>query len=359
LTRTETILIVDDNRDNVELLCKRFDSMGFTTLQAYDGEEALEVVARQEPDMIVLDVMMPRMDGFEVCKRLKSNPATKLIPIILLTAKRDVPDKIKGLDTGADDYVTKPFNPRELIARVNGLLQRRFSEKKIASAEKFGALGQMAEGVAHEVRNPMVTIGGFARRIKNKLPEDDPLREYASHIIKEVDRLELMVNEIVSFKTLVIAPYQRVDLKELVSEILNKWGKKFTDKEIKVQNCCDGDNLVIEGDQENLRLALNNIIQNSVDAMPKGGELRIDCTADVTKESQVIMRLSDTGMGISKDSLPNVFDPFFTSKMKGAGMGLTVVHRIITRHGGEVGISSDSKGTKLTLVLPVKQDHSI
>ncbi|MBE0618246.1 MAG: response regulator, partial [Proteobacteria bacterium] len=220
MTSPPKILVVDDNPDNVELLEKRLKAMGYRTCAAYDGEEALVRVAAEEPDLVILDVMMPKLDGFEVCRRLKTDEGTRRIPVIMLTAKREVPDKIRGLDTGADDYVTKPFNPQELMARVRSLLNLRSLHEKRVTEEKLGALGQMAEGVAHEVRNPMVTIGGFARRIRDRLPEDDPLREYAEHIIKEVERLETMVEEIVRFKALMISPYEPVDLVEVVEQAL-------------------------------------------------------------------------------------------------------------------------------------------
>lgn len=360
MTQSEKILIVDDNKDNVDLLAKRFRSLGYAVAEAFDGEEALEKVGLENPDLLVLDVMMPRIDGFEVCRRLKANPKTRSIPIIMLTAKREVPDKIKGLDTGADDYVTKPFNPRELVARVKSLLARRESEKRQATAEKLGALGQMAEGVAHEVRNPMVAIGGFARRIKDRLPPGDPLKDYAGHIIKEVERLESMVEEIVRFKTIMISPYGRVNLKSLIDETLAKRESVTIALGIRVYADAAEGLPEIQGDEGNLKLALENIIQNSVEAMPGGGELKISVGPRPGKEGWVTLTITDTGRGIAKEDISNVFDPFFTTKMSGAGMGLTLVHRIVTRHGGEVDISSEpGAGTSVSVHLPIKQESPI
>lgn len=360
MTQSEKILIVDDNRDNVDLLAKRFKSLGYAVAEAYDGEEALEKVGLENPDLLVLDVMMPRIDGFEVCRRLKSNPKTRSIPIILLTAKREVPDKIKGLDTGADDYVTKPFNPRELVARVKSLLARRESEKRQATADKLGALGQMAEGVAHEVRNPMVAIGGFARRIRDKLPPGDTLREYAGHIIKEVERLESMVEEIVRFKTIMISPYGRVSLKEMIGGVLAARNEVFEALGIRVSTEIPEAFPEIRGDAGNLKLALENMIQNSIEAMPDGGELKITVGPRPGRENWVVIGITDTGRGIAREDLSNVLDPFFTTKMSGAGMGLTLVHRIVTRHGGELDITSEpGSGTTVTVYLPADQESPI
>jgi signal transduction histidine kinase len=359
MTGAEKILVVDDNRDNVELLAKRLNSMGFLVVEAYDGEEALAKVAAEEPDLVILDVMMPKMDGFEVCRRLKTDERTRFIPVILLTAKREVPDKVKGLDTGADDYVTKPFDPKELLARVKSLLQRRSTEQRHATTEKLGALGQMAEGVAHEVRNPMVTIGGFARRIHDKLPEADPLREYAAHIIKEVERLESMVEEIVRFKALMISPYEPVDMERLIAQVVSGKRKLLEERGIRVDVVCEPGLPSIDGDRGNLSMALTNLIENGLEAMAGGGMLSIRLSAAFRRRGMIALEVSDNGRGIPREELPNVFDPFFTSKMAGAGMGLTMVHRIVTRHGGEVDITSEpGKGTRVTLTLPVRQENN-
>ncbi len=344
------ILIVDDNVDNVDLLSKRLVPMGFDVDVAYDGVEALERVDRVAPDLIVLDVMMPKMDGFEVCRRIKSDPATDSIPIILLTAKKEIPSKIKGLEIGADDYVTKPFNPKELSARIRGLIKRSHSEKKRATDEKMGALGLMAEGVAHEVRIPMVSIGGFARRIYKQLPEDDPLREYAHHIITEAERLENMVEAIVKFKTLMISPHEKIMVKNLVSEVLSTKRAALEGQGITSQISIDH-TLWVNGDRENIVLALDCILENSREAMEDGGE--IDITAMSTEEGGITLKVTDTGKGIPKGDLSNIFDPFFTSKMAGAGVGLTMVHRIVTHHGGEIFIDSEEgKFTTVTINLP-------
>jgi signal transduction histidine kinase len=347
------ILVVDDNADNVELLTKRLEAGGYRTCEAYDGEQALEVVAREEPDLVILDVMMPKLDGFEVCHRLKTDERTRQLPVLLLTAKREVPDKVRGLDTGADDYVTKPFNPQELMARVRSLLNQRTFQDRRVTEEKLGALGQMAEGVAHEVRNPMVSIGGFARRIHDRLPEGDPLREYAEHIIKEVERLETMVGDIVRFKTLVVAPYQPVDLGTVFDELLGEHQGLLRETGVAVVKHYAPGLPPLQGDRDNLKTAFGNLLDNAREAMPDGGTLTLSLAV---VEERVRAEVADTGRGIPKDELSNVFDPFFTSKMSGAGLGLTMVHRIVTRHGGEVDLASTvGVGTTVAVRLPLRQ----
>ncbi|MCD6378674.1 MAG: response regulator [Planctomycetes bacterium] len=124
-SRRNVVLIVDDNKQNVELLREYLESIDVDTIAAYDGIEALDVVARSKPDLILLDIMMPKMSGFEVCRKLKSDPATRDIPIIMVTALGDLSDIDRGIESGTDDFLSKPINRLELITRVKSLLRLR------------------------------------------------------------------------------------------------------------------------------------------------------------------------------------------------------------------------------------------
>jgi len=136
----EKILIVEDEKDIVKMLDYNLKKEGFRTLSVHDGEDALDAVSREHPDIIILDLMLPGMDGLEVCKRLKNDTKTASIPIIMLTAKSQESDKVVGLELGADDYVTKPFSPRELIARIKAVLRRMKEKDKLPEVLKIGDL---------------------------------------------------------------------------------------------------------------------------------------------------------------------------------------------------------------------------
>ena len=136
----ETILIVEDEKDIVKMLEYNLKKEGLQTLSACNGEDALDMAARQCPDLVILDLMLPGMDGLEVCKNLKGNTKTASIPVIMLTAKSQESDKIVGLELGADDYITKPFSPRELIARIKAVLRRVKEKDKLPEVLRIGAL---------------------------------------------------------------------------------------------------------------------------------------------------------------------------------------------------------------------------
>jgi two-component system alkaline phosphatase synthesis response regulator PhoP len=154
----EKILIVDDEKDIVKMLDYNLKKEGFRTVLAYDGEEALDLASREHPDLIVLDLMLPGIDGLEVCKTLKKESKTAFIPVIMLTAKKQEADKIVGLELGADDYVTKPFSPRELIARIKAVLRRSKEKEKLPEVLKIGDLSIDFSKILVSVANKPVEL---------------------------------------------------------------------------------------------------------------------------------------------------------------------------------------------------------
>ncbi len=145
------ILIVDDEKDIVDLLSYNLEKEGFATTKAYDGESAFDLVKAREPDLVILDLMLPGIRGLEVCKLIRKNPDTEMLPVIMLTAKGEQVDKILGLEVGADDYVTKPFNVRELIARVRAVLRRTEARPDSEKREHFAYNGLQIDYSAYEV----------------------------------------------------------------------------------------------------------------------------------------------------------------------------------------------------------------
>jgi len=354
MQRRYRLLVVDDNRENVDILSDRLGSMGYDVEAAYDGLEALSKLEGELPDAVVLDIIMPKMDGFEVLSRMKADPEKETIPVILLTSRNETPDKVKGLDTGADDYVTKPFNPKELAARIKALIRRRTDQQKRAAEEKLEALGIMADGVAHEVRNPMVTIGGFARRLVKELEEGSVAESYAKSIVEETARLEKMVNAIVDLKALMLPPGGSVNLREIVEESTAAFKGELEARRIKLLLGV-GEEITVKGSRENLTLVFMALIENAYEAIRSDGEIRISTAEEDAGEVTVLVE--DTGRGIPKDELNHILSPFFTSKMSGAGIGLTMVHRIVKNHGGELSITSAvGEGTTVRVTLPRGED---
>jgi len=351
--RKNKILIVDDAEDTVELLRKRFRAEGYDTSEAFNGEEALNMVPEYEPDLIVLDVMMPKIDGYEVCQRLKADEKTKYIPVLMLTAKGEVEHKVKGLNIGADDYMGKPFDYKELSARVRSLLSIKATHEKKVEEEKSGALEQMMEQVAHEIRNPLTSVGGFARKVFNKLPEDDPNRKYMQYIIEDVAVLESMIKQLIELKSMTISMKEPSAVNEVVKDSLKIFEQDFAQKAIQVETELREGLPMITVDKKLLKRAFCNLIKNAVEAMESGTKT-LKVTSRVNGDN-LELQFSDTGKGITKEKIKNIFDPLVTSKVYGPGLGLTFALKIIQDHKGTISVESEEgKGTTFTIRFPIK-----
>jgi two-component system, sensor histidine kinase and response regulator len=351
--KNSKILIVDDAEDTVELLRKRFHAEGYDTAEAYDGEEALRKVPEYSPDLIVLDVMMPKIDGYEVCQRLKADEKTKYIPILMLTAKGEVEHKVRGLNIGADDYMGKPFDYKELSARIKSLLAIKATHEKKVVEEKTGALEQMMDQVAHEIRNPLTSIGGFARKVYGRLPEGDPNKKYMGMIIEDVGVLESMIKQLIELKTMAISYREPSNINEVITEALQVFEQDFRQKAIQVELELMPAPPMVPLDRKLLKRAFCNIIKNSVEAM-EIEPLKLTVVSRLTGDNLEI-QISDTGVGISKEKIKNIFDPLVTSKIYGPGLGLTFALKIIQDHEGVIDVtSSPGKGTTFTISFPVK-----
>jgi signal transduction histidine kinase len=348
------ILIVDDAIDTVELLRKRFHSEGYDTAEAYDGEEALKKVDEYHPDLIVLDVMMPKLDGYEVCRRLKTDENRKYIPVLMLTAKGEIESKVKGLEIGADDYLAKPFDYKELSARVKSLLTIKAAREKLVEEEKTVALDKMMDEVAHEIRNPLVSIGGFTKRVYDRLPENDPNKKYLEMIMDEVSKLENMVKQLIELKTMAVCFLENIDTNEVITEALSAYEDEFAEKGIVVQTQLMDNLPRISGDKEQLKVAISNLIKNSIEAMQESPKILKIATS--ISDGRMVIEVTDTGKGIPKDKLKSIFHPFYTSKIYGPGLGLTFTLKIIQQHGGTISVESEpGKGTTFTIRLPIRK----
>lgn len=355
MEKRNRILIVDDAVDTVDLLRKRLRFDGYDTIEAYDGEEGLRQAASGSPDLIILDIMMPKMDGYEVCRRLKANRNTAFIPILMLTAKTDVEDKVQGLDIGAHDYMAKPFDYKELSARIKSLLAIREAGEKLAQDSRAEAMDHMMEELVHELRNPLTSIGGFAHRIFENLGEGNLNRKYAAIIIEEVARLEKMIRHLVELKAAAIAYREPADVNDLVGEVLRQFEQPCKTEGIEVEVKLTEGLPLLSIDREHLKLALSNIIENSIEAMRGAATRRLVVSSGIDGD-WVEIGIADTGKGIPKDKIKNVFDPFFTSKVSGPGLGLTFALKIIQEHRGTIAVESESgKGARFSIKLPARR----
>jgi signal transduction histidine kinase len=249
------------------------------------------------------------------------------------------------------------------IALENARLYSRLSKKfaltteelkstyeKLIRSERLAALGKLSHGIAHEVRNPVMIIGGFVRRLQKQFLDNSSIRETTDIILRQTERLEQMVMDIESLAKIRRHQSAAMQLSEVVEAALLSVRSQIESQKIQVIKNLSGEIPSIEGDSELLELAVRSILLNAVEAMPSGGSLELGISS---KPEGLLLSIRDTGVGIRQEDLPNIFDPFFTSKTQGSGIGLATVHRIISEHSGEIMVNSTpGEGTEVQIRLP-------
>ncbi len=364
------VLIADDEPDIRRFLRMQMENVD--VIEASDGAEALELVRLRNPQLALLDHMMPEMDGVEVCKGIRSNHSTRGTAVIILTARADEQTKLSALQAGANDFLTKPFSTAELALRLENqismarirremadlnselqaaLEQIKENEVLMVRNEKLSALGRMSAGIIHEINNPLnyASAGIHAlETFKKDIPDKD--RADFEDILKDirdgVERVSQIVIDLRKFTREDKSAGGDADLSEIVARarrmVSHQVGKDNIEMNLKVP-----DNALIRGNPNQLVQVFINFFQNSIDAIHQrfaemGGEAgRIDATVEPAGEGwQVSLR--DNGIGIPPENLPKIFDPFFTSKDvgKGMGLGLSITHQILRAHNAIIEVDS-------------------
>jgi len=243
----------------------------------------------------------------------------------------------------------------DFIEKTNQEL--KVTRERLLESEKMVAIGEMASGLAHEIRNPLVSIGGFVRRLNKKFQDDAQVQTYFQVIINEVERLEKIINEIMEFYQDPRGKYKEWDLNRIVEQALGLIQKEIEQNNIVVRKTW-GRVPPIFGDDSQLRHVFYNLFQNSCQAMPQGGNLILRTFLEKgANRSRVVCEIIDTGGGIPLELLHNIFNPFFTTKTLGSGLGLSIVHKIITRHQGEVDIDNrPGEGVSFLIKFPLAKE---
>ncbi|MCC5664090.1 hybrid sensor histidine kinase/response regulator [Nostoc sp. CHAB 5784] len=411
------VLVVDDNPANLQVLSSFLDQSSFEVWAARSGEKALQRLENDDlPDLILLDVMMPGIDGFETCKQLKSNPRVQDIPVIFMTALSGTADKIKGLQLGAVDYITKPFQHEEVLVRIeNHLKLRKLTKTLIAKnaeleqtqtqliqTEKVAALGQITAGIAHEVNNPINFIAGNLNFVEQYVHEvvsllylyqkhlPDPPEEIKTAIKKSdlnfllndlskiiqsmqvgTDRVTEIVSYLNNFSRHREAGKKLANLHEGLESTLLILGHRFkyNAHQPTIQLVKEYGSLpLIECFAGEINQVFMNLICNAIDAIEEKyknkdietisqnpGVIKIQTEAI---GEQVILRIADNGSGINNADKTKIFDAFYTTKSvgKGTGLGLSIAYQIVVNnhHGKLTYHSKPGEGIEFIIELPIR-----
>jgi len=234
----------------------------------------------------------------------------------------------------------------------------RDARESLTHGERLAAIGEMAANLAHELKNPLITIGGFAGRLLKKLPEDGKEHHYADTIVKEVGRLEKMLADILAFSRKPTICYNRCELDVILRECLESCAATLEDHAISVETDFDGGPWTVLGDAFQLKQVFLNLVLNASEVMEAGGDLSIAMRMSELDKNSVTVSIGDSGGGIPIDMLPRIFNPFFTTKRHGTGLGLAIVNRILLNHNGSIEAANNDKGAVFTVTLPLAGPQS-
>ncbi|MCA8977362.1 MAG: response regulator [Planctomycetes bacterium] len=360
------LLAVDDDATNLEIITEIFaDTYPVTT--AASGEEAIEVVDRERPDIILLDVMMPGMDGYETCRRLRAMPNGHSIKIILVSAKAMVTDCLKGYEAGADDYVTKPFVHAELMAKVKvferlcsmeELVEQRtatndaLQQALLRAEEATQAKDAFFANASHELRTPMTAVIGFTELLRERLADPDDV-EMIGVVLANGQHLLRLVNDILDFAKVGSGDLQveicRVSPYELVADVLRAMRVQADRKGLTLRAVYDTPLAEsIATDPTRYRQILINLIGNAIKFTSTGSvELRLSMARNEDGVSLLSCEVSDTGVGMTAEALTRIFEPFAqadasTNRMfGGTGLGLSISRSLARALGGQLSASSE------------------
>ena len=381
------ILIVDDERRNAELLKVMLTPEGYVLLTATSGEDALALLSDQKPDLILLDVMMPGMDGYQVVAKIKQNPATNNIPVIMLTALDDRNARMVGLNAGAEDFLTKPVDRAELCVRVRNLLRlKAYGDKlRVAHAALAIALAEAGEArlmaehannaktqflraMSHELRTPLNAISGYTeilemgiRGIVNPAQVKDlgRIKRASAYLLR-------LINDVLTIARLEGArPLNLVSIavNPLLGEVegLCVLQARANGLTLTVTECRH--EISAMADAERFQQILLNLVTNAIKFTPKGGSIDVTCDVDT---GPVRVRVKDTGVGVRLLDVERVFEPFVqidrhltTETQQGVGLGLSISRELARAMKGDLTLESvEGVGSTFTLTLPIVSDIS-
>ncbi|MFH1076093.1 MAG: hybrid sensor histidine kinase/response regulator [Pseudomonadota bacterium] len=384
------ILAVDDEKNAVKALRRIFMDFDCELEVALDGREALACIPEFKPDIVLLDIMMPGINGYEVCRRIKTDPATASAMVMLVSARPNLADRMKGYEVQADDYITKPYDPEELRARVRILLRLKTSldetitlnknleklvEKRtqdLVKRERDAIIGRMVQGIVHNLQGPIMIISASASLAAGNIKTGNManLSNNLDNIVKGVDRIEELIKSLLTkSRQDAVLEKQALQLNDLIAQEMEflssdpivKYG---IEKELSL----DPSLPLIYGVPSDFSQIIDNLTKNAASAMKEkeSGDKRLTISTTHDNESIYIM-FKDTGSGISHYDMDRLFDPFFTTKSEpknkgeheGTGLGLYTCAELMKEYKGEITVKSElGKGAEFNVKIP-KQGHIV
>ncbi|MEA3317305.1 MAG: hybrid sensor histidine kinase/response regulator [Bacteroidota bacterium] len=355
------ILIADDEPANIFLLEGILTEEGYNVVSANNGFECLDALQEYTPDIILLDIMMPKLDGLEVLNKILADNKLKHIPVVIVTAKTDSEDIEEALSIGAVEYIKKPIDEIELLARIKTVLRLKFQEDKLRDLVK--SKDDFIRMVSHDVRTPFYSISGFTeilindKELKSKLSEDH--KEFLNYILSSTNFVVDYFNKLLTWSKLGNEKLEIIRKNESLNNLINSsiivYQNKINEKNIKLDYETKQE-FEVNIDKTYFTQAINNIISNAIKFTPENGKITIS-TEQV--KGNIVIKISDSGIGMPDISIDNFFNKNYntsrkgTSGEKGTGTGMIICKKIIDAHNFYINfVSKKNKGTSFIITIP-------
>ena len=377
--KTPTILIVDDEEVNVKLIKGILAPENYNLISALSGSEALQMLAPNRPDLILLDVMMPEMDGFETCRKIKRDKNTRIIPVLMVTALCEKEHRLKALNCGADDFLSKPVDKTEIKIRVKSLLRiKEYHEELIERYEEIEKknlqlqeLEEFKDGllhmIVHDLKNPLFAISGNIELLlldKENLNKTQSVA--AANCLSSCQDLNEMVQQLLDINKMENKKLQpnkeTIDLASLIDDTLNQLLKKAEEKQISINFVNANGISTIPIDSRLIRRVISNLVDNGIRHTPKGGHIEV--ASELKKsENNLCISVRDTGTGLDPAYHQKIFNKFEQVNLKSrgvsvgtAGLGLAFCKLAVEAHGGKIWVESEGegKGSNFRFTIPYK-----
>jgi len=378
-----SILIVDDVPTNVQLLAELLNSQGYGVRATTSPKQALELLAEGLPDLVLLDVNMPEMSGYEVCRRIKADPKLRDVPVLFISAMHDLSDKIQGFEAGGVDYITKPFQTREVVARIDAHIQiahqrreiQALREKEVAYLRHVNQLqDDLLRMASHDLKNPLGMLIGyldvFTHSLEDRqveLIEDE--KDCLDAISRNADRMLRLVHDLLDLsqaESEIPMECAWVSASEYLKESLSNFTLVAQQKQVNLVFVQPQPDFMLYLAPERFAHVMDNLLSNGIKYTPEGGTVKVSAES-ITDESlghYAIIRIADTGLGIPEEAIPHLFEKFYRVNrpehraQPGTGLGMAIVKTVVEQHQGRISVESTlGQGTTITVLLPLNKNY--
>ena len=358
------ILVIDDQPINVQLLKRKFEREGLQVIAAYNGRDGLALIKRDKPDLVLLDVMMPDMDGIEVCQRMQADEETRAIPVIFITARTNKESKLEGLGVGAVDYITKPIDLDETLARVQ--TQLRFVTinramidlpRRLEESRRAATIGAVTEGIAHNLNNLLAVAIGNLDLIKVHHEDPAQVKKILPHVEAAVHRIVMIIRQLSSLVVNTRPTLVKAGVDQLIEGGIARFHRDYRNTApVSVDNPLGG--MEVETNTEIVEEVISRVLVNGWEAYdnepdaPRPLSIRTRLLDRGDEGQFVEFAVEDRGHGIDPAIADQLFEPFVSSKHTvGVGMGLTVARHALRNLGGEVTVANRAGGGASSILI--------